>query len=128
MHFARSALALTGDRPQLSVGDLDRMGIRALAHRKVVLKEIAALRGRLLPSGPALTHWSAVVPLSSQPLKQPGQAIMANLADGQFNEQKASEEFQQAVLEWRRQQARPSLLLTADNDAGDAGMWHNPWA
>lgn len=104
------------------------MGIRALAHRKVLLKGVVALRGRLLSSGPALTHWSAVAPLSSQPVKQPGQVIGANLADGQFDEQHASDEFQQAVLQWRRQQARPSLLLAADNDAGDAGMWNNPWA
>jgi hypothetical protein len=104
------------------------MGIRALAHRKVLLKEVAALRGQLLSSGPALTHWSAVAPLGSQPVKQPGHAIGANLADGQFDEQKASGEFQQAVLQWRREQARPSLLLATGKDAGDAGMWNNPWA
>jgi len=109
----------------LSSAQLDAMGIKALKYRKTLLHQAqTVLRSpyALESNKTVRQHWSVLKPLKDNPVSQPSGQPAVNLADGEYDERKASESFQEAVQAWRK--APPnSLAFTTDS-----AEWKNPFA
>lgn len=138
---------------ELSLQDLDYMGITVLAHRKIILNGIEEISGKSAAkpakglsasldvdsrrdvkaqgqpvAAPAKTtlHWSQLDPLSSNKVREAENII--NAADAPIDEEAERRAFQEAVMEWRRMGQGSSQSEVADSRPADGGMWSNPFA
>ena len=121
----------------LNKQNLDEMGIRALGLRKRLAMELKRIGGSQAPTRQESqkVHWSQIKPLCETEPVSPA-PLPVNLADGSFDEAKAHDEFQKAVLEWRlsvnqeeqQEPDKPLPITLLNNEVeGDDGMWHNPF-
>ncbi len=116
--------------------DLDVLGVKALAHRKLITRHIQKLTGDDAKpddsTEPKRMHWSRITPLSEITPGNPASSVPVNGADSEpmYNEQQAHDDFQRAVLEWRESQAqrnKPKKLSLLSSETKDDSMWHNPF-
>lgn len=78
-------------------------------------------------------HWSQLQPLSSQAVNGPAGGVAVNAADevDVLDEEAERKAFQEAVMEWRRQDAGGVQIVREDdksNASGTDGLWVNPFA
>eukprot|EP01039_Chlorochromonas_danica_P007291 gene7291-8068_t len=78
-------------------------------------------------------HWSQLQPLASQTVNGPSGGVAVNAADEVdiLDEEAERKAFQEAVMEWRRQDAG-GVQIVRENDknnaGGTGGVWVNPFA